>query len=199
MARAVAGNRDELPYAWRCVTRPGRRLRRCALGTTGMRDWTMDGIHLTVVRLELPRLNTAPRARSRASARSSPRWRPCPRATCATWEGWLPEPIRSGAAAKGFRVVSWDEAYGAAAEKIAPPRPIRLCRAHVPPGSSTSTITRPRRRHACHGNEPRRQLRRALPRRHPPSRSKRTLGYGAPPRARTRDWLAHRPDRLLRL
>jgi hypothetical protein len=31
----------------------------CALGTTGVRDWTLDGTHLCMVRLELMRLNTA--------------------------------------------------------------------------------------------------------------------------------------------
>ena len=32
----------------------------CALGTTGMRDFALDGIHLCTVRLELLRLNTMP-------------------------------------------------------------------------------------------------------------------------------------------
>ena len=30
----------------------------CALGTTGMHDWTMDGIHLCTIRLNLLKLNT---------------------------------------------------------------------------------------------------------------------------------------------
>jgi len=30
----------------------------CALGTTGMKDWTLDGTHLCLVRLNLLRLNT---------------------------------------------------------------------------------------------------------------------------------------------
>src|SRR5213593_1966486 len=32
----------------------------CALGTTGMRDFTMKGVHLCTVRLNLLRLNTQP-------------------------------------------------------------------------------------------------------------------------------------------
>jgi anaerobic selenocysteine-containing dehydrogenase len=32
----------------------------CSLGTSGLHDWTMKGVHLCNVRLELPRLNTMP-------------------------------------------------------------------------------------------------------------------------------------------
>src|SRR5437879_19641 len=49
-------NRDNLGYAYR-ILRDGC-CDGCALGTTGMRDWTMEGIHLCAVRLQLLRLNT---------------------------------------------------------------------------------------------------------------------------------------------
>src|SRR5918992_3489988 len=49
-------NRNELPYAWR-ILRKGV-CDGCALGTTGMRDFTMKGIHLCTVRLHLLQLNT---------------------------------------------------------------------------------------------------------------------------------------------
>src|SRR3954470_9073434 len=58
MAKIVWENRDELPFAWR-ILRDGV-CDGCALGTTGMADWTLDGPHLCMVRLELLRLNTAP-------------------------------------------------------------------------------------------------------------------------------------------
>ena len=58
MARAVWENRDQLPFAWR-ILRDGV-CDGCALGTSGLSDWTMKGTHLCMVRLELMRLNTAP-------------------------------------------------------------------------------------------------------------------------------------------
>src|SRR2546428_13759048 len=44
-------------FAWR-ILRDGV-CDGCALGTTGMRDYTMDGVHLCTVRLNLLKLNTA--------------------------------------------------------------------------------------------------------------------------------------------
>src|SRR6266571_3433520 len=58
MARVVWENRDELPFAWR-ILKDGV-CDGCALGTSGLTDWTMQGTHLCMVRLELMRLNTAP-------------------------------------------------------------------------------------------------------------------------------------------
>src|SRR5262247_3229577 len=58
MARVAWENRDELPFAWR-ILRDGV-CDGCALGTSGLSDWTIEGTHLCMVRLELMRLNTAP-------------------------------------------------------------------------------------------------------------------------------------------
>ena len=58
MARIAWENRDQLPFAWR-ILRDGV-CDGCALGTSGVSDWTLPGIHLCMVRLELLRLNTAP-------------------------------------------------------------------------------------------------------------------------------------------
>src|SRR5690349_7841100 len=58
MLRAAWENRDQLPYAWR-ILRDGV-CDGCALGTSGLSDWTIEGVHLCMVRLELMRLNTAP-------------------------------------------------------------------------------------------------------------------------------------------
>jgi hypothetical protein len=58
MARVVWRNRDQLPFAWRILSKGV--CDGCALGTTGLRDFTMDGVHLCMVRLELLRLNTMP-------------------------------------------------------------------------------------------------------------------------------------------
>jgi anaerobic selenocysteine-containing dehydrogenase len=122
MARVLWRNRDELPYAWRVLNQGV--CDGCALGTTGMRDWTLDGIHLCMVRLELLRLNTAPaldperlRDVSALEGLSSRDLREL---------GRLPEPMIRRRGDKGFRLVSWDEAYDAAAEKIRATTPERL-------------------------------------------------------------------------
>src|SRR5213083_2483433 len=60
MARVAWENRDNLPYALR-ILRHGV-CDGCALGTAGLKDWTIDGVHLCMVRLELLRLNTMPPA-----------------------------------------------------------------------------------------------------------------------------------------
>ena len=44
----------------------------CALGTSGLSDWTMPGVHLCMVRLELMRLNTAPALDAVAPRRRAP-------------------------------------------------------------------------------------------------------------------------------
>ena len=56
MARIWWKNRDQLEYATR-ILKDGV-CDGCALGTTGVRDFTLEGIHLCNVRLELLRLNT---------------------------------------------------------------------------------------------------------------------------------------------
>src|SRR5688572_1191994 len=50
MARVAWRNRDQLPYAWRVLSQGV--CDGCALGTAGLRDLTLDGIHLCMVRLE---------------------------------------------------------------------------------------------------------------------------------------------------
>ncbi|HEY8415863.1 MAG TPA: formate dehydrogenase, partial [Thermaerobacter sp.] len=56
--KTIWENRDQLGYAWR-ILRDGC-CDGCSLGTTGMRDWTIDGIHLCTIRLKMLRLNTMP-------------------------------------------------------------------------------------------------------------------------------------------
>src|SRR5512134_4002542 len=56
MAQVVWENRDNLPYAWRILTRGV--CDGCSLGPRGLRDDTIDGIHLCMTRLRLLRLNT---------------------------------------------------------------------------------------------------------------------------------------------
>jgi len=51
MAKIAWENRDELPFAWRILN--DGVCDGCALGTSGLRDWTLSGPHLCMVRLEL--------------------------------------------------------------------------------------------------------------------------------------------------
>jgi len=53
MAKTAWENRDQLAYAWRILNHGV--CDGCALGTAGMKDWTIDGVHLCMVRLELMR------------------------------------------------------------------------------------------------------------------------------------------------
>jgi molybdopterin-dependent oxidoreductase alpha subunit len=106
MLRAAWENRDELPFAWR-ILRDGV-CDGCALGTSGLSDWTIPGTHLCMVRLELMRLNTAPAldpsilsdAASLAGS-SSQQLRTL---------GRLPEPMLRRRGERGFLPASWDEA-----------------------------------------------------------------------------------------
>jgi molybdopterin-dependent oxidoreductase alpha subunit len=122
MARIAWENRRELPFAWRILTRGV--CDGCALGTTGMRDWTIEGTHLCMVRLELMSLNTMPAldpARlanvDEISALSSSDLRNL---------GRLSEPMIRRRGDPGFRAVSWDEALDLAAERLRSAAPERI-------------------------------------------------------------------------
>src|ERR1043165_3236041 len=58
MAEVVWENRDNLGYAWKVLSRGV--CDGCALGVAGFHDWTIDGVHLCMTRLNLLRLNTMP-------------------------------------------------------------------------------------------------------------------------------------------
>src|SRR6188474_83283 len=122
MTKIVWENRDQLPFAWR-ILRDGV-CDGCALGTSGLSDWTVKGTHLCMVRLELMRLNTAP-ALDPAALADVGRL-----ASLASRElralGRLPEPMLRRAGERGFRVVTWDEAVTLSARAIATTPPARL-------------------------------------------------------------------------
>src|SRR5690606_40840116 len=58
MGKIVWKNRDNLSYAWKVLSRGV--CDGCALGVAGLHDWTIDGTHLCMTRLNLLRLNTMP-------------------------------------------------------------------------------------------------------------------------------------------
>jgi molybdopterin-dependent oxidoreductase alpha subunit len=122
MLRVAWQNRDQLPYAWRILTRGV--CDGCALGTTGMRDFTLDGVHLCTVRLNLLRLNTAGPLDVEALADVSSLEGKS--ATELRALGRLPYPLVRRAGEPGFRRVAWDEALSLIGGRIRGTDPRRL-------------------------------------------------------------------------
>lgn len=120
--KTIWRNRDELPYAWRILTQGV--CDGCALGTTGIHDFTMDGIHLCTVRLDLLRLNTMSaldiRQLQDVSALRSMS------AKELRLLGRLPYPMIRRQSDRGFRRISWDEALTFIAERIRKIEPKRI-------------------------------------------------------------------------
>jgi molybdopterin-dependent oxidoreductase alpha subunit len=122
MARVAWQNRDQLPYAWRILTRGV--CDGCALGTSGLRDWTQDGVHLCMVRLELMRLNTAPALDPERLADVGPLSAQSSKDLRAL--GRLGEPMIRRRGERGFHVVTWEEAYATATAGIVQANPERF-------------------------------------------------------------------------
>ena len=122
MAGVVWRNRDNLPHAWNVLSRGV--CDGCALGVAGFHDWTIDGVHLCMTRLNLLRLNTMP---ALDVARLS---------DIAALEkldnrqlrelGRLPYPMLRERDARGFRRISWSEAYERMAQRLRGADPRRL-------------------------------------------------------------------------
>jgi molybdopterin-dependent oxidoreductase alpha subunit len=122
IARTVWRNRDQLPYAWRILTQGV--CDGCALGTTGIHDFTMDGIHLCLVRLELLRLNTMP-ALDVGLLKDVTKLAPMTGADLREL-GRLPYPMIRRRGDKGFSRLAWDDATRLIADRIARTEPSRL-------------------------------------------------------------------------
>ncbi len=115
-------NRDNLPYAWKVLTRGV--CDGCALGVAGLHDWTISGVHLCMTRLNLLRLNTMPaldirllqdvdslRDKTNAELREL---------------GRIPYPMIRRKGDKGFKRISWFEATTRIADKIRETDPKRF-------------------------------------------------------------------------
>jgi molybdopterin-dependent oxidoreductase alpha subunit len=122
MAARAWENRDNLPYAWKVLTRGV--CDGCALGVSGLHDCTIPGVHLCMTRLNLMRLNTigaldagrladvaALRALDEAGLRAL---------------GRVPVPLLRRRGEPGFTAVAWDAAYGFLRERLAGVDPHRL-------------------------------------------------------------------------
>ncbi|WP_219463623.1 FdhF/YdeP family oxidoreductase [Nonomuraea rhizosphaerae] len=120
--KAVRENRGQRRYALR-ILRDGA-CDGCALGTSGVRDWTLDEVHLCNIRLRLLRLNTMPPLDaamlsdvSQLTGKSSAELRDL---------GRLPYPLLRESGDAGFRRIGWDEALNLAAERLRQAGPERF-------------------------------------------------------------------------
>jgi molybdopterin-dependent oxidoreductase alpha subunit len=120
--RAMAENRDRLGYAWRILNHGC--CDGCSLGTKGLHDWTIPGVHLCNVRLRLLRLNTMPALDPRLLEDVAPLRRKSSAELRAL--GRLPAPMLRRRGEPGFRRVPWEEAMGLLADRVARSRPERL-------------------------------------------------------------------------
>ncbi len=122
VVRAAAESSDRPGYAWRILNEGV--CDGCALGTKGLEDWTIPGIHLCNVRLRLLRLNTmgplngdllreveALRGESGAQLRA---------------HGRIPYPMLRRRGEPGFQRITWDAALELAAERIREAGPRRI-------------------------------------------------------------------------
>jgi hypothetical protein len=121
MLDTVWENRDNLAYAYR-ILRDGC-CDGCALGTSGMHDWTMEGIHLCAVRLQLLRLNTMP-AMDWRLLEDVPSLRRMSNRKLRKL-GRLCVPMARQKGDKGFRRISWEDAIDLTA-KLPAGSPTRL-------------------------------------------------------------------------
>jgi molybdopterin-dependent oxidoreductase alpha subunit len=122
MGRVVWQNRDNLGYAWQVLSRGV--CDGCALGVAGLRDWTIEGTHLCMTRLNLLRLNTMPaldvgRLRDVAPLRALDN-------AALRQLGRIPHPLLREAGDAGFRRIAWDDAYARLARRIGASAPNRL-------------------------------------------------------------------------
>ncbi|HXG46531.1 MAG TPA: FdhF/YdeP family oxidoreductase [Methylomirabilota bacterium] len=122
MVKIAWKNRDNLGYAWKVLSRGV--CDGCALGVSGFHDWTIDGVHLCMTRLNLLRLNTAPALDGRKLEDVS-------LVRTMTNEqlrelGRLPYPLLRQRGDRGFRRISWDEALERIAQRIRRSSPRRL-------------------------------------------------------------------------
>ena len=122
MLRVIWKNRDNLGYAWKVLSKGV--CDGCALGVAGFHDWTIPGVHLCMTRLNLLRLNTMPALDIRKledvsllAGMDNAQLREL---------GRLPYPLLRQAGDRGFRRISWEEAYGRIATRLRASNPRRF-------------------------------------------------------------------------
>lgn len=122
IVRTIWENRDNLGKAWR-ILHEGV-CDGCALGTAGLRDFTMKGVHLCTVRLNLLRLNTMPPLDIHRLHDAADLQRLNGRELRAL--GRLPYPMLRRRGEAGFRRISWDDALNEIAARLRNTDPRRM-------------------------------------------------------------------------
>ncbi|MBW4615817.1 MAG: FdhF/YdeP family oxidoreductase [Desmonostoc vinosum HA7617-LM4] len=112
--RAIWLSRDRLLYTWNILNKGV--CDGCALGTTGMKDWTLDGIHLCNVRLRLLQMNTM--AAFDPALLADVAQLQNQKSSQLRELGRLPYPMLRQRGERGFRRVSWDQALEIVASRI---------------------------------------------------------------------------------
>ena len=120
--KAAGENRDSAAYAWRILSQGV--CDGCALGTSGLRDWTIEGVHLCNIRLRLLRINTMPAADPKLFADAAAL------AALKSSElralGRLPRPMLRRRGEPGFTPIEWEHALELIAERVRDSAPERL-------------------------------------------------------------------------
>lgn len=122
MARVAWKNRDNLAYGWKVLSKGV--CDGCALGVAGFRDWTIEGTHLCMTRLNLLRLNTMPEM-DHALLGDAATLRRRPNHELREL-GRLARPMLRRKGERGFSRIPWDEAIRLSAEAIRKTTPARL-------------------------------------------------------------------------
>ena len=121
--RTAWENRRHPLYAWRILN--DGVCDGCALGTTGMRDWTIDSVHLCTVRLNLLELNTMDALPSERLTTDLAGLKHLS-STELRKLGRLPYPMVRHRGEPNFTRVSWDAALDLIAERVRQTEPKRL-------------------------------------------------------------------------
>lgn len=122
MLKIAWQNRDNAGYAWKVLSQGV--CDGCALGVAGFHDWTIDGVHLCMTRLNLLRLNTMRafdpalladigplKSKSNAELREL---------------GRIPCPLIRKRGERGFQPTSWEDALRRIADRINASDPQRI-------------------------------------------------------------------------
>ncbi len=112
--RAMWKSKNQLGFAWRILN--DGVCDGCALGSYGMKDWTISGIHLCWIRLNLLHLNTMPPLDSKILQDITPFKNKTERPL--RHLGRLAEPMIRRKGDKGFTPISWQQALELIAERI---------------------------------------------------------------------------------
>ena len=122
MVRIVWRNRDNLPYAWKVLSRGV--CDGCALGVAGFHDWTIKGVHLCMTRLNLLRLNTM-RAFDASVLADVASLQKLSNAELREL-GRIPYPFLRQKGDAGFQRITWEKAYALIASRIKKAGPRRI-------------------------------------------------------------------------